>query len=97
MVVIGKLVLYIIMACLLAGAVASVVDEDSELGKSFIEGIEIIGVIFLPIAGIMVSIPYLKIFIEKAFGGIFGLIGADMAIAATTFIPCDLWRICVSL
>lgn len=90
MVLIGKLVLYIIMACCLAGAVASVINDDSELGQAFTEGIKIIGAIFIPITGIMVSIPYLTVFIEKMFGPICNLIGADTAIAATTFIPSDL-------
>ncbi|MCO1604366.1 ethanolamine utilization protein EutH [Desulfosporosinus nitroreducens] len=90
MVIFGKLMISIIMACCLAGAVASAVKEDSELGQSFINGIETIGTIFLPIAGIMISIPYLTIFIEKVFGSIYSFIGADLAIAATTFIPSDI-------
>jgi ethanolamine transporter len=90
MVIIGKAMIYIIMACCLAGAIASSVKEDSELGQSFIKGIETIGTIFLPIAGIMISIPYLTVFIEKTFGSIYSSIGADLAIAATTFIPSDI-------
>ncbi|EHQ87832.1 ethanolamine utilization protein EutH [Desulfosporosinus youngiae] len=90
MVIFGKVMIFIIMACCLAGAVASAVKEDSELGQSFINGLETIGTIFLPIAGIMISIPYLTIFIEKVFGSIYSFIGADLAIAATTFIPSDI-------
>lgn len=90
MAIFGKVIIYLIMACCLAGAVASVVKEDSELGKSFTNGLETIGTIFLPIAGTMVAVPYLQIFIEKAFGSIYSWMGADLAVAATTFIPSDL-------
>lgn len=90
MILFGKAIIFMIMACCLAGALASVLKEDSELGQSFSKGIETIGIIFLPIAGIMISIPYLTIFIEQVFGSIYGFIGADLAIAATTFIPSDI-------
>ena len=90
MVIFGQVMIGIIMACCFAGAVASAVKEESELGQSFINGLETIGTIFLPIAGIMISIPYLTVFIEEVFGSIYGFIGADLAIAATTFIPSDI-------
>lgn len=90
MIFIGKIMLYMIMACCLAGAVAAAVKEESELGKAFTGGIQTIGTIFLPIAGIMVSIPFLTVFIEKACGSIYRMIGADPALAATTLIPSDI-------
>jgi len=67
MVFIGKFMIFVIMSCCLAGAVASSLREDSELGQSFIKGLETIGIIFLPITGIMIAIPYLTDFVEKAF------------------------------
>ncbi len=87
---IGNYILYIIMACAVAGALASILKEESALGKEFLEGLYSIGPIFVPVAGIMASIPYLSLFVESVFGPVFGAIGADPAIAATTFIAVDM-------
>jgi len=87
---IGNYVLYIIMACAVAGALASIIKEDSGLGNEFLEGLYSIGPIFVPVAGIMAATPYLTAFVKTVFGPAFGAIGADPAIAATTFIAVDM-------
>src|SRR5690554_1804195 len=87
---IGTFVIYIIMACAVAGAIASIRNSEEGLGKEFIEGLHSIGPIFIPVAGIMASIPYLSRFIEAAVGPLFALIGADPSIAATTIIAVDM-------
>ncbi|MCD6400759.1 MAG: ethanolamine utilization protein EutH, partial [Anaerolineales bacterium] len=46
--------------------------------------------IFIPVAGIMAAIPYLSSFITVVFGPMFAAVGADPAIAATTFIAVDM-------
>lgn len=86
----GNLVVYIIMACAVAGAAASIFREKSELGSQFLEGIGSIGSIFLPVAGIMASAPYLTKAVSSVFGPLFSLVGADPAMAATTFIAVDM-------
>lgn len=86
----GNIVIYIIMACAFTGCVASIFKEKSPLGHQFLEGIYSIGPIFLPVAGIMASAPYLTWFVSKIFGNMFGAIGADPAMAATTFIAVDM-------
>lgn len=88
--VIGTAVVYIIMACALAGCLASVFKPESELGKEFVAGIDSIGPIFLPVAGIMASAPYLTAFVSNVFGPLYGMVGADPAMAATTFIAVDM-------
>jgi ethanolamine transporter len=90
MALIGTFVIYIIMACAIAGAIASIRNPESGLGKEFIEGIHAIGPIFIPVAGIMASIPYLSEFIRLAAGPLFALVGADPSIAATTIIAVDM-------
>lgn len=50
---IGTVVVYIIMACAIAGAVASAIKPESELGQQFVAGVDSIGPIFLPSAGIV--------------------------------------------
>lgn len=87
---IGTVVVYIIMACALVGAIASVIKPESELGQQFVAGIDSIGPIFLPVAGIMASAPYLTAFVSTVFGPAYSALGADPAMAATTFIAVDM-------
>lgn len=87
---IGVVIVYIIMACAVAGAFAAIKDPDNGLGKEFMGGLHAVGHIFVPAAGIMASIPYLTIFIEKVVSPVFNKIGADPAIAATTILASDM-------
>lgn len=88
--IIGTAVVYIIMACALAGCIASVIKPESGLGQEFVAGIDSIGPIFLPVAGIMAAAPYLTAFVTNVFGPLYGMVGADPAMAATTFIAVDM-------
>lgn len=87
---IGTIVVYIIMTCAIAGCLASVIKPESELGQQFVAGIDSIGPIFLPTAGIMASAPYLTAFVSSVFGSVYSAVGADPAMAATTFIAVDM-------
>lgn len=87
---VGTIVVYVIMACALVGCFASVVRPESELGQQFVAGIDSIGPIFLPVAGIMAAAPYLTAFVSSVFGPLYGVVGADPAMAATTFIAVDM-------
>lgn len=87
--IVGKIVLYVIMTCCAIGAVATVVKEDSGLAQSFHEGLHAMASLFLPIVGLMVSVPYLIVGVERVFGNFFRAIGADPAIAAAIFLPPD--------
>lgn len=88
--IIGTVVVYIIMACAFIAAIASVSRPESELGQQFVAGIDSIGPIFLPVAGIMAAAPFLTAFVEVVFGPIYNTLGADAAMAATTFIAVDM-------
>jgi ethanolamine transporter len=90
MILVGKIVIYIIMACAIVGAFAAIRNSDEGLGKQFMEGLHAIGHIFVPAAGIMASIPYLSWFIDKVAGPFFAAIGADPAIAATAILATDM-------
>lgn len=87
---IGTVIVYIIMACAVVGAVAAIKNPEDGLGKEFMSGLHAVGHIFVPAAGIMASIPYLTWFISKFIGPIFDTIGADPAIAATTILASDM-------
>lgn len=86
----GQIVVWIIMACALAGCVASVIRDDSPLGQEFLNGIRSIGSIFLPVGGIMAASPYLTAFVRNVAGPVFSFVGADASVAATTFIAVDM-------
>ncbi|WP_042462533.1 ethanolamine utilization protein EutH [Neobacillus dielmonensis] len=88
--IVGKIVIYIIMASAIVGAIAAIRNDEEGIGKEFIQGLYSIGPIFVPVAGIMASVPYLSKFISSVFGPIFHGIGADPSIAATTFIAVDM-------
>ncbi|MGM0900625.1 MAG: ethanolamine utilization protein EutH [Bacillota bacterium] len=87
---IGQIVIYIIMICAVAGAIAAIRNSDEGLGAQFMEGLHSVGHIFVPAAGIMASIPYLSWFIDKVCGPVFSAIGADPAIAATSILATDM-------
>ena len=88
--IVGDVVIGVIMLCLVAGAIAAIFNDREGLGKEFLEGLHAIGHIFIPVAGIMASIPYLEWFVTTVFGPVFSAIGADRAIAATSLIAVDM-------
>lgn len=90
MAVIGQVVIGIMMLFVVVGAVAAIRDDDSGLGAEFKAGLHAIGPIFIPVAGIMASIPYLSVFVEKVMGPVFGVFGGSPAMASTTFIAVDM-------
>ena len=87
---IGTYIIYLIMACAVIGAIASIVDAESALGKEFTAGLHSIGPIFIPVAGIMASIPYISSFIATFIAPIFLWMGADPGIAGPIFIASDM-------
>ena len=86
----GTVVIHIVMACAVLGAFAAIRNTDRGLGREFMEGIYSIGPIFVPVAGVMASIPFLSVAIKTLCGPAFELVGADPGIAATTFIAVDM-------
>ncbi len=85
-----KTIVYIIMACAVCGVIVSIVNKDHPLGKKFFEGLDTIGTVFLPVAAILVSAPFIDGMITQFFGPIYEAIGSDVAIAATTIIATDM-------
>ncbi|MDR2676274.1 MAG: ethanolamine utilization protein EutH [Opitutaceae bacterium] len=86
----GNYVIYIMMAGVLMGAVASIIEPDKGLGKEFVTGINTIGPVFLAQAGIMAAIPILSFAIQKTIGPFFASLGSDSAIAALAIIAVDM-------
>ncbi|MFO0864657.1 MAG: ethanolamine utilization protein EutH [Gemmataceae bacterium] len=88
--IVGSVVICAIMTCVFLGALAACRNEERGLGREFVEGIYAIGYIFLPVAGIMASAPYLAALVRRLVGPVFAAIGADPAMAATMFIASDM-------
>lgn len=86
----GNYVIYVIMFFVGVGALAAIRDDRQGLGAEFVAGIHTIGQLFLPIAGVMASVPFLTVLIEKTAGPIFGALGADPAMAATSVLSVDM-------
>ncbi|BAN49639.1 ethanolamine utilization protein EutH [Metapseudomonas resinovorans] len=87
---IGTYVIYVIMACAVIGAIASLIDPESELGREFTAGLHSIGPIFIPVAGTMAAIPFLSSFINQWIAPLFAALGADPGIAGPIFIASDM-------
>lgn len=87
---VGTIIVWVIMICAVIGAIAAIRDSEVGLGKEFMNGLHTVGHIFVPAAGIMASIPYLTMFIDKVISPVFNAIGADPAIAATTILASDM-------
>uniref|UniRef100_UPI00047052DD ethanolamine utilization protein EutH n=1 Tax=Pseudomonas chlororaphis TaxID=587753 RepID=UPI00047052DD len=87
---IGTYIIYAIMVCAVIGAIASLYDPESELGKEFTAGLHSIGPIFIPVAGIMAAIPYISGFIVQFIAPLFQTMGADAGIAGPIFIASDM-------
>jgi ethanolamine transporter len=78
------------MICTVLGALAAIRNQEEGLGAEFIAGIHAIGPVFVPVAGIMASIPYLSRFITWIVSPVFVQIGADPSIAATAIVAVDM-------
>lgn len=86
---IGTIITYIIMICCVVGGVSYIIDDQSELGQSFSDGLGAMANLFIPICGLMASVPFLTVFIPKYIGPIFNLVGADPALAAAFIMAPD--------
>jgi ethanolamine transporter len=87
---IGIVVISVVMLCAVAGAIASLFDSEKGLGKEFLDGLHAIGYIFVPVAGIMAAVPLLSKLVSAVAGPVYAAMGADPAMASTTFIAVDM-------
>lgn len=83
-------IIIIIMICMLVGCIGAVRDSSHGIGFEFCEGIRQLGVIFIPVAGVMALIPYLQMFIQSSFTAIANLMGHDVAVWVGMLLPPDM-------
>ena len=80
-------IIYVLMGCMLLGCIGAIRDSSRGIGFEFCEGIRQLGVIFIPVAGVMAMLPYLRIFVTTFFAKIAGIMGHDTAIWAGILLP----------
>lgn len=90
MVILGQIIIWIIMGCAVLGVIGAIRDEKSGIGKEFMTAFEQLGIIFIPFAGMLASMPYIEKFVIFAFGGLFEKIGADISIAGALIMAPDM-------
>lgn len=83
-------IIYVLMVCMLLGCIGAVRDSSCGIGYEFCEGIRQLGVIFIPVAGVMAMLPYLHTFITAVFAKIAEIMGHDIAIWAGILLPPDM-------
>ena len=94
---IGNIILYAVMTCCVIGGLATIFKEDSGLAQSFHDGIGTMAALFIPICGLMVSVPFIVTGAEMLFGALFRSFGADPSIAAAMILPPDCGGYAVAL
>lgn len=90
MALLGQIIIWIIMICAIAGVIGAIKDEKSGIGKEFMTAFHQLGIIFIPFAGMLASMPYIEKFVIFVFGGLFEKIGADVAIAGALIMAPDM-------
>ncbi|HUE90512.1 ethanolamine utilization protein EutH [Pseudomonas sp.] len=86
----GNYVIYVLMFFVAVGAIGAIRDQEKGVGAEFMAGLHTIGYLFIPIAAVMASVPYLSIFVSEVLGPVFGMIGADPSMGATSVLSVDM-------
>ena len=87
---INEIIIYIMVLFMLIGAVDKCIGGKLGLSEKFEEGIMAMGALALSMAGIMVIAPLLADVLKPIVVPLYGLVGADPSIFATTFIANDM-------
>lgn len=77
------------MACCVVGGFSYLINDQSDLGQAFNDGLHAMANLFIPICGLMASVPFLKVFITSVVGPVFNVIGADPVLAAAFLMAPD--------
>ena len=87
---IGTVVIYILMACMMAGCIGAILHPDRGIGLEFCEGLKQLSTIFIPVAGVMSALPYLGALIRTVFSRLSSVMGNDPAMWAGILLPPDM-------
>ncbi|KAA8707750.1 ethanolamine utilization protein EutH [Helicobacter canis] len=87
---IGNIALYVVLACGVIGCVASIIARESALAQAYMNGLYAIGHIFVAIAGIFASIPYIVSLVESIVSPLYSLAHIDPSLAITSILAIDM-------
>ncbi|MVX58109.1 ethanolamine utilization protein EutH [Streptococcus danieliae] len=87
---INEIIIYIMVLFMIAGAIDKCIGGKLGLSEQFEEGIMAMGALALSMAGIMVVAPLLANLLKPIVVPLYGLVGADPSLFATTFIANDM-------
>ena len=88
--ILGQIIIWIILVCAVVGVIGAIRDEKAGIGKEFMTAFEQLGLIFIPFAGMLASMPYIEKFVVFVFGGLFEEVGADILIAGVLIMVPDM-------
>ena len=87
---IQTVIVMIMMIFMLVGAIDKICGNKLGYGEQFEEGINAMGPLAMSMAGVVAVAPILNLVLSPIIGPLYGLVGADPAMFATTLLACDM-------
>lgn len=87
---INNVVVMIMAIFMVVGAIDRIRGNKLGYGEQFEEGINNMGSLAMSMAGVYAVAPVLALVLKPIFGPIYGLVGADPSMFATTLLACDM-------
>lgn len=87
---INEIIIWILMAFMVLGALDRAIGNRFGLGEQFEEGFNAMGPLALAMVGVMCLAPVLAKLLNPVIGPIYSLVGADPAMFAGTLLACDM-------
>lgn len=87
---ISTIVVMIMAIFMLVGAIDRICGNKHGYGEQFEEGINAMGPLAMSMAGVVAVAPILALILNPIIGPVYGLVGADPSMFATTLLACDM-------
>lgn len=87
---INTVVVMIMTIFMLVGAIDRICGNKHGYGAEFEEGFNAMGSLAIAMAGVVAVAPVLALVLKPIFGPLYGFVGADSAMFATTLLACDM-------
>ena len=87
---VNSVILMIMMIFMLVGAIDKIRGNKLGYGEEFDNGFEAMGPLAIAMAGVVAAAPVLAIILKPIIVPIYGLLGADPSMFATTLLACDM-------
>ncbi|MEG1602621.1 MAG: ethanolamine utilization protein EutH [Cloacibacillus sp.] len=87
---INSVILFIMMIFMLVGAIDKIRGNKLGYGEEFDNGFNAMGPLAIAMAGVVAAAPVLAIILKPFIVPVYGLVGADASMFATTLLACDM-------